>query len=203
MSASPPPRLSADAALDRLRQGNERFVAHVERYPDRGAEARLRLVDGQDPFAVILGCSDSRVPPEVLFDEGLGDLFVIRNAGNIVDATSLASVEYAVAHLGVSLVLVLGHERCGAVTAAVDVTRQHEEVRGHLWSLIDAIVPALDQTDEARGDVVDQAVCAHVRIQAERLRRSEPIVARAVKSGVIRVVGARYDIDRGQVELLA
>src|SRR3954451_10886779 len=111
--------LSADQALSRLLAGNERFVAHKERHPDESAGRRRELVSGQHPFAVILGCSDSRVAPELLFDEGLGDLFVIRVAGNIVDDDILASIEYAVEHLGTKLVVVLGHEKCGAVSAAV------------------------------------------------------------------------------------
>lgn len=196
------PRLTADEALRRLLEGNERFVANQERHPDRGPEVRLRLAEAQHPFAVILGCADSRVPPEILFDEGLGDLFVIRNAGNIVDATCLASVEYGVDHLGVSLVMVLGHERCGVITAAVAVSRDGQAVRGHLWSLIDAVRPALEKIDEREGDVIDQAVRAHVKIEVERLRRADPIVSRAVQTGAVRIVGARYDIDRGQVEVL-
>ncbi|MGH2652460.1 MAG: carbonic anhydrase, partial [Actinomycetota bacterium] len=198
----PTSRLTADVALRRLLDGNERFVTNRELNPDRGPELRLRLAEAQHPFAVILGCSDSRVPPEILFDEGLGDLFVIRNAGAIVDTTCLASVEYGVDHLGVSLVLVLGHERCGVITTAVAVAREGEEVRGHLWSLIDAVRPALETTNDRDGDVIDQAVCAHVKIQVECLRRADPIVSPAVKAGAIQIVGARYDIDRGQVELL-
>jgi carbonic anhydrase len=196
-------RLSADQALRRLLDGNERFVAHQERNPDRGPEVRLQVAKEQHPFAVIIGCADSRVPPEILFDEGLGDLFVIRNAGNIVDLMALASVEYGVAHLGTPLVLVLGHERCGVITAAVAVAREGQEVQGHLWSLIDAVRPALEKAGNARGDVVDKAVRAHVQIQVERLRRADPVVSRAVKTGAVRVVGARYDIDRGRVEVLA
>jgi carbonic anhydrase len=200
--STPPPRLTADQALRRLLDGNARFVDHQERYPDRGPELRMQLAEAQHPFAVILGCADSRVPPEILFDEGLGDLFVIRNAGNIVDTTSLASVEYGVAQLGVSLVLVLGHERCGVITAAVAVAREGREVQGHLWSLIDAARPALEQVKDGSGDVIDRAVRAHVQIQVGRLVRADPIVSRAVKAGRIRVVGARYDIDRGQAEIL-
>ena len=196
-------RLTSDQALRRLLDGNERFIAHQERYPDRGPEVRLRLAEAQHPFAVILGCADSRVPPEILFDEGLGDLFVIRNAGNIVDLMALASVEYGVAYLGVPLVLVLGHEHCGVITAAVGVARTGQVVEGHLWSLIDAVRPALEQLDGGGDDAIDQAVRAHVGIQVERLRRADPIVSRAVKAEAVRVVGARYDIDRGRVEVLA
>jgi carbonic anhydrase len=196
-------RLTADEALRRLIAGNERFVADDDHRPHRGAELRRQLAGEQHPFAVILGCADSRVPPEILFDEGLGDLFVVRNAGNIVDATTLASIEYGVAHLGVPLVMVLGHERCGVVTTAVAVAREGEDVQGHLWALLDAVRPALGDDDGAgREDAIDRAVCAHVRNQVERLRRADPIVSRAVKAGTLRVVGARYDIDRGQVEIL-
>jgi carbonic anhydrase len=196
------PRLTPDEALRRLLDGNERFVSRRERHPNRDAELRLRLAVAQRPFAVIVGCSDSRVPPEVLFDEGLGDLFVIRNAGNIVDATALASVEYAVAHLGTPLVMVLGHERCGVVTAAVDVARDGQEVQGHLWSLIDAVGPALDQVADGSVDPVDATVCAHIGVQVSRLRGSAPILSRAVRSQAVRVVGARYDIEDGVVQVL-
>lgn len=199
---STPTRLTADEALRRLLEGNERFIANQERHPHRGPELRLQLAEAQHPFAVILGCSDSRVAPEILFDEGLGDLFVIRNAGNIVDTTCLASVEYGVGHLEVPLVLVLGHERCGVVTAAVAIAREGREVQGHIWNLIDAVRPALEKSAEGTEDVIEQTVRAHVMIQVERLRRADPIVSRAVRAGTTRVVGARYDIDQGQVEVL-
>jgi carbonic anhydrase len=199
---SPTARLTAEAALARLRDGNARFVAHREIHPDRGAEVRVQLAEGQHPFAVIVGCADSRVPPEILFDEGLGDLFVVRNAGNIIDTMSLASVEYAVAELAVSLVLVLGHERCGVVTAAVELAQKGGDVPGHLWSLIDAVHPAIDRPGDGGDDVLDNVVRAHVANQVARLRRADPIVSRAVRSGTVHVVGARYDIDCGQVELL-
>jgi carbonic anhydrase len=198
-------RLTADEALRRLIDGNARFVADINHRPRRGAELRRQLAGEQHPFAVILGCADSRVPPEILFDEGLGDLFVVRNAGNIIDATTLASIEYGVAHLGVPLVMVLGHERCGVLTTAVAVARDDEDVQGHLWALLDAVRPALEDNDRDgadREEAIDRAVCAHVRNQVERLRRADPIVSRAVKAGTTRVVGARYDIDRGQVEIL-
>jgi carbonic anhydrase len=202
MSATVGARLTAEQALVRLREGNERFVAHREQHPDRGADVRLQLVAAQHPFAVIVGCSDSRVPPELLFDVGLGDLFVIRNAGSIVDHLVVASAEYAVEHLGVSLVLVLGHEGCGVITAAVGVERDGLAVQGHIWDLIDAVRPAVDMVGRDSKDVIDEALQAHVAIQAERLRRAEPILARSARSGVIKVIGARYDIDRCQVELL-
>jgi len=200
---TPAPRLPADEALARLLEGNERFVTNRERHPNRGAELRLQLAEAQHPFAAIVGCSDSRVPPELLFDEGLGDLFVIRNAGNIVDAITLASVEFAVDHLGVSLVMVLGHESCGVITAAVAVARDGGEVRGHLWTLIDAVHPALEKAGTHGDDAIDAAVIAHIGLQVDRLRAADPIVTRAVRAGTVQVVGARYDIDRGRVELVA
>ena len=199
---TPGPRLTAEAALRQLLEGNARFVADAELHPDRGAELRARLASEQHPMAVILGCADSRVPPELLFDQGLGDLFVIRNAGNIVDTMSLASVEYAVDNLGVSLVLVLGHERCGVVTAALEVAQEGGAVPGHLWNLIDAVHPAIDKPGDGGDDLLDNVVRAHVANQVALLRRADPIVSRAVKSGTVQVMGARYDIDRGQVEIL-
>lgn len=197
------PRLAADEALRRLLEGNDRFVAQELRHPNRGEELRLRLAEGQHPFAVIVGCADSRVPPELLFDEGLGDLFVIRNAGNVVDATALASVEYGVAFLGVALVMVLGHESCGVVTAAVKIDHDHQDVPGHLGTLIAAVRPALEQVGNGGDDLIDRTVVAHIGVQVARLRAADPILSRAVQAGTVRVVGARYDLDRGRVELVA
>lgn len=199
---TPVPRLTADAALRRLLDGNDRFVAQALRHPNRGEELRLQLAESQHPFAVIVGCSDSRVPPELLFDEGLGDLFVIRNAGNVVDATALASVEYGIAFLGVALVMVLGHESCGLVTAALKVAHEPQDVPGHLGLLVAAVRPALDQVGNGSDDALDRTVRAHIGVQAARLRSAEPIVSRAVQSGTVQVVGARYDLDRGRVELV-
>ncbi len=190
--------VGADEALTRLVEGNKRFVEMKLTHPDQDAGCRTTLAKGQQPFAVILGCSDSRVPPEVIFDQGLGNLFVVRVAGNVADDIGIASMEYAVEHLGSRLIVVLGHERCGAVTAAV----KGGELPGHLPVLITALKPAVDKSKNAAGDVVDAAIIANVELTAAHLRESKPILAEMVEKGEIKIVGGRYDLDTGAVELM-
>jgi carbonic anhydrase len=190
--------VGADEALTRLVEGNKRFVEMNLAHPDQDAGCRARLSKGQEPFAVILGCSDSRVPPEVVFDQGLGDLFVVRVAGNVADDLGIASIEYAVEHLGSRLIVVLGHERCGAVTAAV----KGGELPGHLPMLVAALKPAVDKAKDAAADAVDATIVANVELTAAQLKASKPVLAELVEKGEIKIVGARYDLDTGAVELV-
>lgn len=191
---------TADEALALLRAGNERFVRQTMQHPGQTMLRLHELEDAQHPFAVIVGCSDSRVPPEIVFDEGLGDLFVIREAGHVADAATLASVEYAVAHLGVRLVVVLGHDTCGAVNAAVGVLTADAVPEGHIVSLVDAIRPAVERAGEARDGLVERAVAANVDLVVEQLRKSHPILSQRVARGEVRVEGAVYDLHSGRVE---
>jgi carbonic anhydrase len=161
-----------------------------------------RLVSGQHPFAAILGCADSRVPPEVLFDEGLGELFVIRQAGHVADDDSLASIEYAVHHLHVPLIVVLGHQACGAVSAALGVILRDEPVAGHIVRLVDDIAPAVMEVRNQGGDIVEAAVRAHTRLVVAKLHESRPIIHASEEHGEVRVVGAYYSFDTGEVEWL-
>jgi carbonic anhydrase len=156
------------------------------------------IAAGQHPFAIILGCADSRVPPEIIFDQGLGDLFVIRVAGNILDDAILGSIEYAVEELGTALVLVLGHERCGAVAATV----KHAEVVGHISTLINAIQPAVDRAKNEPGDLLDNAVRANIELVVAQLKSSMP-VADLVLKNKLTVVGAQYNLKCGSVDLIA
>lgn len=183
--------------------GNERYVARKARRPNQTAARRAEVAKGQWPFAIVLGCADSRVPPEIVFDQGLGDLFVVRVAGNIVDAGGIASIEYAVEHLGARLVLVLGHERCGAVAAAVEAAGKPGDLPGHLGSLLRPIAPAVEQAKGQPGDLLDNAVRANVTLAVGHLKASEPILAGPVREGRVRVVGGRYDLQSGRVELIA
>jgi carbonic anhydrase len=187
-----------DRALRELIAGNKRYVAAKVMRPHQAPTRRADVAKGQHPFAIVLGCADSRVPPEIVFDQGLGDLFVVRVAGNIADDAALASLEYAVEHLGPRLIVVLGHERCGAVDAAV----KGGEAPGHLSSLVTAIAPAVTASQGKPGDRLDHAVRANVARVVEQLRSSEPILAPMVKAGKVQVVGCRYDLDSGAVELL-
>jgi len=148
--------------------------------------------------AVILGCADSRVPPEVIFDQGLGDLFVVRVAGNVVDDIVLGSIEYAAAHLHTPLIVVLGHFRCGAVGATV----AGGELEGHLPGLAAAIQPAVDRVKGLPGDLVDHAVRANARMVADQLESSAPVLAELVEAGRLKIVATCYDLDTGAVELL-
>ena len=150
-------------ALDRLMAGNQRFVDAQMQHPDQDPEHRLRLAQGQQPFATILTCSDSRLPPELLFDQGLGDLFVARVAGNIVDAALLGSVEYAVGHLGTPLIVVIGHEKCGAVAATLESIQHHETPHGDIAALVTAITPAVAVAEERPGDLLDNTIRAKCR----------------------------------------
>jgi carbonic anhydrase len=189
--------VSADEALRRLMQGNARYISGHMIHADY-QHARRLLAQSQKPFAVIVGCSDSRVGPEIVFDEGLGDIFVIRTAGEVVDAVALGSIEYAVEHLGSPLIVVLGHERCGAVSAAV----AGGEAPGHIADIVKAIEPAVEQTKGQPGDPVENAVRAQAINVARQLQDSHPILAEAVQSGKLKIVAARYDLDTGKVELL-
>jgi len=193
------PEISADQALQKLKEGNQRYVSFKRNYPDQD-EVRLKTVaQAQHPFAVVLGCADSRVPPALLFDQGLGDLFVIRVAGNILDDGTLASIEFATAELGVPLVMVLGHQRCGAVKATLD----GGEVPGHISRLVEAIKPALIQIQDQKGDRLDNAVRANVKMVVGQITASTPILADLVNKGKLKVVGGHYALDNGIVEIIA
>jgi carbonic anhydrase len=184
-------------ALNQLVEGNRRYVNNNRTYPNQSHSNRLFLKKGQKPHTVILGCSDSRVPPEHVFDQGFGDLFVIRVAGNVIDDIVLGSIEYAVEHLGAGLVMVLGHSDCGAVQAA----RSYHELGGHLPSISEAIKEAVKSVAVGFDDL-NSIVRAHAKITAGHLRRSLPVLAPIVESGKLDVVSAFYDFDTGIVELL-
>lgn len=192
------PPATADQALARLLEGNKRYTQHKEQHPDETLARRRELETTQHPFAVILSCSDSRVPPELIFDQGLGDLFVIRVAGNIAESDELGSIEYAVEHLGTKLIVVLGHEKCGAVTAAV----AGGDGPGHLKSLVSAIQPAVAEARNLPGDKVHNCVVANARLVARQIRESEPVLKEKIEREGVKVVAAEYALDSGVVTLL-
>ncbi|MSU61062.1 MAG: carbonic anhydrase [Pedosphaera sp.] len=198
VSAAKPAALTADQALQRLLEGNARYVAGKATHPDQTAERRAELAQGQFPFAIVLTCADSRVAPELFLDQGLGDLFVIRNAGNILDDHVIGSMEYAVEHLHVPLVLVVGHEKCGAVSAAV----AGGEAPGHIRSIVEAIKPAVEQAKNLPGDKVDNVVRANAQRAAGILTHVEPILKEAIHNTKLMVVAARYDLATGRLEIL-
>jgi carbonic anhydrase len=190
-----------DEALARLLEGNRRFVDGAPRAPVPSAE-RIELASGQNPFAVVLGCSDSRVPIETIFDQQPGDLFVVRIAGNFVSDDGLASIEYAIAVLSCELVVVLGHTACGAVQAALQSIEDGTRFQGHIQRLADAIAPAANRARTLDGDWYDNAIIENVRDSASSTLGRSDIVSAAVKGGLVRVVGARYDLRSGQVHLV-
>lgn len=193
--------ISTAEALERLRDGNRRFVAGNSDIEDALSGARrAELVDGQSPFAVVLACSDSRVPVELVFDQGLGELFVIRVAGNIVAPSQVGSVEFAAAQLGTQLVVVLGHSNCGAVDATLKELAQEQETRSpNLRSIVDRIRPAVEALDNPS---LHDAVVANVRNSANRLRHGSQILESLIESGELTIVGAEYSIESGEVNFL-
>jgi carbonic anhydrase len=197
MEQATPTSLSGEQALERLFEGNRRYLSSHMSHPHLSSRRRLELEQDQHPFAAILGCADSRMPPELIFDQGLGDLFVVRVAGNVLDSAIIGSLEYAAEHLGTPLILVLGHSRCGAITA---VAQGH--LSGHERSLERLLQPALARARQEEGDLVDHAVKAHAGMGAEALRHSHPILYKLVRDGRLLVQAAYYDLDTGAVSLL-
>jgi carbonic anhydrase len=197
-----PPIRDSTSALRELLEGNARYVAARMTRPDQTAERRAEVAAAQHPFAVIFGCSDSRVPAEIVFDQGLGDLFVVRVAGPVIDDAVLGSLEFAALELKVPLILVLGHERCGAVTAALAAVDQGTTPPGHITALVDAITPAVKRAKGRSGDALDNAVRANVELVVEKLRTSRQVLAGQVSSGKLRIVGARYDLEAGRVDVI-
>ena len=199
--------ISAQDALERLREGNRRFVSD-DRVGDAltNAKRRQALAAGQEPFAIVLGCSDSRVPAEIVFDQGLGDLFVIRVAGNIVAPSQIGSVEFAAERSGTRLVIVLGHSRCGAVLATLEqLGRRSEDQSRNLRSIVDRIRPSVEPLlrTELRRDpdaLVREAVRANVRMSANQLRHGSEILEQLIQKDGLQVIGAEYSLDSGIVE---
>ena len=199
--------ISAQNALARLREGNRRFASEVPSGTMLNSRARRNaLTAGQEPFAIILGCSDSRVPAEIVFDQGLGDLFVIRVAGNIVAPSQIGSVEFAAERYGTLLAVVLGHSQCGAVLATIEALEQPDERQSrNLRSIVDRIRPSVEallatdlkQDPEA---LVSQAVRANVRIAADHLRHGSEILEQLIQSAGFLVVGAEYSLETGMVD---
>jgi carbonic anhydrase len=191
-----------DAALNLLIEGNARYVANQSRERDFSA-GRASRTKGQAPFAAILGCADSRVAPELAFDQGPGDLFVVRVAGNFVTPDGLASLEFGAAVLRTKLIMVLGHNSCGAVSATVTALQKGNTLPGHIADLVRAMKPGIEPVLRQSGDDLQQrAVIANVRYNAQRLQHAKPILAEMTAKNEVRVVGAVYDLATGKVTLV-
>jgi carbonic anhydrase len=220
------PMVSPTDAISRLKEGNSRFAAGRPQHPDESSEERAymaknsyenagaislgmsseqaakrraELIKSQHPFAIILSCSDSRVPPEIIFDEGLGDLFIVRVAGNVLNDECLGSIEYGVDVLGAHLIVVLGHQSCGAVDAAMKTIAAKGKAPGHIQSLVSAIKPVVDSMPKSD---LDTTIRANVKHVVSALRSSTPILKARVDSGDVQVIGSYYTLDTGAVTFL-
>lgn len=196
-----PKELTPDQALALLQRGNQAFLEGKTRTPDMSMRRRLELAKGQHPFCAYVSCSDSRVPPELLFGRGLGELFIVRNAGNTIDTTAMGSIEYAVAVLNVPLVVVMGHEACGAVKAAIDVVEKNARFPGAIDNMIEPIIPAVLEARALKGEKTENAIRQNVRRTVRMLRaESDPIMLKPQQEGKLKVVGAYYELDTSKVD---
>ena len=198
--------IAAREALQRLRNGNQRFVAEVRSHGALGQTRRQAVAGAQTPFAIVLGCSDSRVPAEIVFDQGLGDLFVIRVAGNIVAPSQVGSVEFAAERFGTRLVVVMGHSQCGAVLATLEeLSRPSTDQSRNLSAIVDRIRPVVEGLLETAPQVhpdalLHQAVRANVRVSANHLRHGSAVLEQLIQNDGLLVVGAEYSLETGIVE---
>jgi carbonic anhydrase len=197
IAAVAPATMSAGDSLKLLLEGNQRFVDGKLEHPNQTAARRTEVAKGQHPFAAVLACSDSRTAPEIVFDRGLGDIFVVRVAGNVADQVVIESLDYSVKHLGVRLVMILGHNRCGAVIAAV---AGHEE-EGDVGPMLTELRPAVEAGKGMPGDPVENAVRENVKLVMQKIATSEELSA-MVKSGELKIAGGIYDLDTGKIEML-
>jgi carbonic anhydrase len=193
--------LSPDASLERLQKGNQRYVEGISRRHDFQHE-REALVGGQNPYAGILSCADSRIAPEYAFDTGRGDLFVCRVAGNFANDDTVASLEYAVAMLGMPLILVLGHDACGAVDATIKSLKDNTTLPGHLPSLVSALAPAVKAAAQQPGNPLDNAIRQNVIDTVAKLKAATPILSAAVEQKKLKVVGGIYRLRDGRVDMV-
>lgn len=193
------PPMSPDKALQLLKEGNQRFITGKSIKPNQDIDRIKEVAAGQYPFATIVGCSDSRVPNEIIFDQGVGDLFIVRTAGQVSTYASWGSIEFAEEVLGTKLIVVLGHTKCGAVNAAV----QLPEVPGHIVTLINAIKPAVEKAKASHPqDLLEASIRENILTQVDQLRNLEPVLAKRVREGSVKIIGALYHLETGEVEFL-
>jgi carbonic anhydrase len=196
------PSVGPDEALAELLAGNKRYMTGENVHHDFGPE-RSALAQSQRPFAIILGCADSRVSPELALDQTRGRLFVVRLAGNFVDDNGLASIEYGASVLGASLIMVLGHDQCGALKAAVDVVTKNAQLPGHLPKLIAHLRAPVEKAQKQAGSLLDNAIRENVLLNVETLRNSKPVISELIAGNRLRIVGGLYDLASGRVVVLS
>jgi carbonic anhydrase len=197
-SAEAKQNFTPDNAIEQLMQGNKRFASQKTTQPNRGSFRLREVAKGQNPYAAILGCADSRVPAEIVFDQGLGDLFVVRVAGNVATPEEIGSLEYGTLVLGAKVILVLGDQKCGAVKATIEA----KPVPGQIGSIIGKIRPAVTSSKSQSGDLLKNATVANIKNQIAVLKTS-PVVADLIKAGKLKIIGGFYDLDTGTVTLVA
>jgi carbonic anhydrase len=204
INAAEPQAVARDpqSVLARLIEGNKRFANGELTHPGRSPKEFLALAEGQAPLAIIIACADSRVAPELIFDQGVGDLFVVRIAGNLVSGPAIkGSIEFAVAELGARLIMVLGHSKCGAVKAAIEHIDAKDALPGSIGELIDPIRPAVTAVAGRPGDKLNNVIRANVEMGVKRLQTLDPIVSKYAKTGELKVVGATYELSTGLIEV--
>jgi len=196
--------VTADEAIAKLKAGNANYISAPQLCAVDLSKQREHVAKAQTPWATIITCSDSRVPPELLFGGlGIGELFVARNAGNMVDTATMGTIEYGAEHLGIPLVVVMGHERCGAVGAACEVVEKHVKLPGSIGPMVNAIVPAAMAVRDKPGDFVDNTVRESAKRTAMKVATKSQIVSHLIKESKVKVLAARYDLDDGRVEFLS
>lgn len=191
------------SSWQRLREGNERFVEGTTSHPNQDAFRRASLVNTQHPFAVIFGCSDSRLAAEIIFDVGLGDVFVVRTAGQVIDDAVLGSLEFSTVELGVPLIVVLGHDSCGAVTATRDAVQTGQMPPGFLRDLVERITPSVLTSIRNEETDINQMVAEHVKQTSQRLVDSSRLISKAVDDGTVAVIGVTYHLEDGRAEIVS
>ena len=197
---------NADEALTALMEGNKRFVNSLKKGQGRSSERRKEVAAGQNPFVSILACADSRVAPEIIFDQGLGDLFVVSVAGNIVNPTNYGiqgSLEFGALALGTPLIMVLGHSECGAVAGAIQALQKGTQFPGSINDIVQTIEPAVEKAKGEKGDLLHNSIISNVQFGVNKLNTSDPVISTMVKEGKVKVVGANYDLKTGEVELVS
>ena len=195
---SAPDDITPDKALQELLDGNDRFVKAKRRNPNQTQSRLIEVAKGQKPFASILGCADSRVPSEIVFDQGLGDLFVCRIAGNIATAQQIGSLEFGSLVLGTKVIMVMGHERCGAVEAAI----KGAQVPGRIGTLLEAIKPSVESSKDKEGDKLENACKANILAQVEKLT-SSTVLSELIKAEKLKIIGGYYDLDSGKISIVS
>ncbi len=198
---------NGDQALEKLMEGNKRYLKTPKsEHARRTEERRIEVAEKQNPFAVILACADSRVAPEIIFDQGIGDIFVVRVAGNIVNTANygvLGSIEYGVLVLGAPLIMVLGHSRCGAVAGAIEALQKGTQFPGSINNIVTTIKPAVEAAKGEPGDLLHNSILSNVRMGVNNLNGSVPVIADMVKEGKVKIVGANYDLKTGEVMIVS